>query len=115
MKHVLWTMAAGLLMLPLASHAQERNAGRDRLVAAVPPVRFAGPNFCHLNGRTLVFCANGSGDSLVLTENLREVVREAHAPACVHHVAWCRQGEARLDHIDREGHFRAAHRLATLV
>jgi pimeloyl-ACP methyl ester carboxylesterase len=71
-----------------------------------------------IDGRTVVFVANGSGDfggPAALTDNLRQAAHDAHAPLLVQRVPWCRWGVAWANHNDTEGQLAAAAQLADVV
>ncbi len=112
MRHIVWTLAACLLVFPLAAFSQDKDAVKDKKSAAKAPP--PSPFRC-LDGRTIVFAFNGAGDSTDLTDNLREAVGELRASVFVRHVKWCRSGEPKIDYRDQEAMFSAAHRTAGLI
>jgi pimeloyl-ACP methyl ester carboxylesterase len=114
MRHFLWTATLCLVVLPQASYGQVKDKKPGKVLLP-PPAKVQPSSLSRFNGCTLVFAINGSGESTELTENLREAVLEARAPAKVYHVSWCRIGDPRMDHTDHEAQLKAANRLACLV
>jgi pimeloyl-ACP methyl ester carboxylesterase len=65
-----------------------------------------------LDGRTIVFVANGAGGGESCSENLRQASADSHAGLAVLKLSWSRQGTVKGDNGDHAGHERAAARLA---
>ncbi len=84
-------------------------------VPAAPAVPTTPPVVCPahpLDGRTIVFVANGAGGSASCAESLRQASAEMHAGLAVLTVPWARQGTLKGDLLDTPAQLRAAGRLA---
>jgi pimeloyl-ACP methyl ester carboxylesterase len=136
MRHISWTLALGLLLAQTADgqdgkQRKDGNGGKQppmklpppTLVpppmapgAAVPASPVPGPpQYAHLNCKTVVFVANGAGDSTTLSDNLRFSVEHIHAPIVALNVRWCRFNDPARDHLDQDGRRAAGYRLACAV
>lgn len=61
-----------------------------------------------LNGQTLMYVANGSGQEATLSTNLIDAAKQAHALVFVKTICWSRFGDMARDHLDQEGQLIAA-------
>jgi len=93
---------------PSAQPAKPAPAARPAPAAPVAPLDCPHP----LDGRTIVFVANGAGGGETCSENLRQASADLHAGIKVIKLGWSRQGTVKGDNADREAHLRAARRLA---
>jgi pimeloyl-ACP methyl ester carboxylesterase len=89
---------------PAAPDAKSAQAAPATTVITCPPHP--------LDGRTIVFVANGAGGGDTLTSNLRQASADMHARLKVIHVSWSRYGTLKEDLADNAGQLRAARRLA---
>jgi len=69
----------------------------------------------HLDGKTLVFVANGAGGAMTISDLLLSASRRQGFPLLVQPVAWSRFQEPRRDHLDQDAHHAAASYIAAWV
>lgn len=78
--------------------------------AALPPCSYK-----HLEGRIVVFVVDGSGNSTLPSDNLKEIIRQRKLPILIERIQWCRFNETRKDHNDHEAQLAAGRALACRV
>lgn len=66
-------------------------------------------------GKGMVFVANGSGDSVALTENLELALRATGIPLCINTILWSRYERPTKDYTDVEGHLLGGAEMAARV
>jgi hypothetical protein len=96
---------------PVAPAAPAAPGSGGAATTAAPSISCANP----LDGRTIVFVANGAGGGETCTENLREANADLRAHLAVIKVPWSRQGTVKEDNADNYAQLRAARRLAERV
>lgn len=107
--------AAALLgVLQLSADGQEKKEPTKALPqinACCPP----GFTYKHLDGRPIVFVANGAGGSMTLSDNLLDLNSEMGLGLRLQNVPWCRHNAVFEDLIDNQAQLNAATRIACTV
>ncbi len=125
-----WLVAAALVgFFHLTADGQEKKKKEDvkkeevkvppKAVTPVAPAPLVccppGHSFKHLDGRPLVFVANGAGDSSRVSDNLMDLNDDRNLGLRIKKVEWCRHGQVFHDLIDNQAQLNAAARIACTV
>jgi pimeloyl-ACP methyl ester carboxylesterase len=86
---------------------QEKKETPKKEVIAPPA-----PSLKHLDGRKIVFVANGVGGSTIASDNLIELNGEHRLCLLIKPVAWSRQNSVHQDMVDHDAQLAAAARIA---
>lgn len=109
--------AIGLVMLAAligTAQGQEKKAQSKepaKAAACCPP----GHSFKYLDGRPIVFVANGIGGSTTVSDNLMDLNSDMNLGLRIQMVPWCRQNALYKDLLDEEAQLQAATRIACTV
>lgn len=112
--HCLIFGAALLGFLQLPGFSQEKQADpkdAPKVAACCPP----GHSFKHLDGRPLVFVANGVGGSTTVSDNLLDLNGAKNLGLRIQMVPWCRHNSPLEDLTDHQAQLHAATRIACAV
>jgi pimeloyl-ACP methyl ester carboxylesterase len=112
MRHAVLILAAAIGVCQFPAFGQEK----QKLVPAkVAPCCPPGHSFKYLDGRPIVFVANGVGGSTTLGDNLQDLNSDMHLGLRIQTVPWCRQDALYKDLVDEEAQLQAATRIACTI
>jgi len=113
--HGLLLGAAVMCVLQMSAGAQEKKNDDPKDQAKVQPCCPPGHTFRHLDGRPIVFVANGVGGSTTVSDNLLELNSDRNLGLRIQSVPWCRQNALFQDLLDNQAQLHAAARIACTV
>ncbi len=108
MRQLLTFLTVPLLLAVGAPAPAQKPAAPDHKPAVSAVIACPNP----LDGRTIVFVANGAGGGETCSESLRQASADMHAGLAVKKASWGRQGTFKGDLYDTPAQLRAAGRLA---
>lgn len=111
---VVGIVAALATLCSIDARAQEKKKEEPKLEKVAPCCQ-AGHSYKHLDGRPIVFVANGISGSTVLSDNLMEVSSELRLGLRIQMVPWTRHNAMFQDLRDEEAQLQAATRIACTI